>query len=147
MWSYEKDQERLLRLLQEVGTEVEPFDDESDEEEVDQEILSDHDSESEQSVSDVATRDEFTSMEKVMALAAVNNLEHAELPNAVPPRVFHHRDNPFETLSDTQFIKTYRLSKNLTRELIHFVEEFLVEPSKTSALDANTKILTTLNTY
>ncbi|KAF5278519.1 hypothetical protein FQR65_LT15668 [Abscondita terminalis] len=66
MWSYEKDQERLLRLLQEVGTEVEPFDDESDEEEVDQEILSDHDSESEQSVSDVATRDEFVKTNSVI---------------------------------------------------------------------------------
>lgn len=65
MGNYEKEQERLLRLLEEVDTEaeeVEPFDDETDEEQVDQETFSNHESGSEQSISDIGESDESVSM-------------------------------------------------------------------------------------
>lgn len=59
MWSYEREQERLQTLLDEFESEeAVQFDDESDNEEVDNEIFSEHNSESEQSVEE-GTEDAF----------------------------------------------------------------------------------------
>ncbi|KAJ8966138.1 hypothetical protein NQ317_017981 [Molorchus minor] len=69
------------------------------------------------------------------------------MDNLAPRRLFHLRDNPFETLSDTQFIRTYRLTKNMVVDLCQIVQPFVVAGSRRSALDLRTKVLTALNFY
>ncbi|KAJ8917020.1 hypothetical protein NQ315_012938 [Exocentrus adspersus] len=76
-------------------------------------------------------------------LAIIGALEEAEIDNLIPRRLFHVRDNPFETLNDAKFIKTFRLSKPMVLDLCNIVEPFIAAPSRTSSLD----VLTALNFY
>jgi len=47
--------------------------------------------------------------------------------------------NPFLVLSDTAFIKTYRLSKNLTNYVIELVTPFIEPLKRSSALSIQDK--------
>jgi hypothetical protein len=44
----------------------------------------------------------------------------------LPRRVFKDRSNPLESLNDVEFVKRYRLTKNLTIELIDLLQEDLI---------------------
>lgn len=79
-------------------------------------------------------------MDGIANLVAIAALEEIELGLEAPPRIFHVRDNPFETLSDNQFRRTYRLSKHLTQQLIDEVRPHMQGPTRSSALDAITKV-------
>lgn len=78
--------------------------------------------------------------EEIINLMALENMEQAERNNNMPPRIFHVRDNPFETSSESRFIKTYRLTTEMTNNLIDLLEPFLISPSRSSALDVQTKV-------
>ncbi|KAJ8913917.1 hypothetical protein NQ315_005715 [Exocentrus adspersus] len=73
----------------------------------------------------------------------VNN-ENAEEPaeNAVAD----YR-SPLQTLSESQFMRRYRLSKQLTRDLINILTPHVVPPSRTSAMTIERKVLTALRFY
>lgn len=60
-------------------------------------------------------------------------------------RRFLVKQNPFEQLSDARFTKMFRLTKPLVRELIELLTPLLVQPSRRSALTAETKV--SINMY
>lgn len=72
---------------------------------------------------------------------AIGALEEAERRNDDPSRSFLAKDNPFETLSNWNFQRTFRLSKNLVRNLIETVEPFMEAATRGSALDILTKVV------
>ncbi|XP_071652224.1 putative nuclease HARBI1 [Temnothorax longispinosus] len=59
---------------------------------------------------------------------------------------FHIRDDPFE-LPERQFRNIFRLKKETTNRLINIVEDNLIEPSRSSALDATVQVLAALRFY
>lgn len=75
-------------------------------------------------------------------LIALMNIEEAEILDNQPNRSFHVRDDPFESLSDINFIREYRLSKEAVQELINILEPLMNEGSRSSALDIKTKVST-----
>ncbi|CAI6345177.1 unnamed protein product [Macrosiphum euphorbiae] len=66
-------------------------------------------------------------------LQAVENLEIIEM-DAEIIRNSREALNPFQHLSDGQFIGMYRLSKELCQTVIDMVRPFMKEPSRQSAL-------------
>nr|CAI5850118.1 unnamed protein product [Callosobruchus analis] len=54
-----------------------------------------------------------------------------------------HKEDPFE-LSDRKFIKIFRLTKDLTRQLINIVSPHVESPRRASALTIETKVFATL---
>lgn len=60
-----------------------------------------------------------------------------------PPRqitMVLERPNVFEEISDREFINTFRLSKNMARELINELAPYLPEARRKSALSAETRV-------
>ncbi|KAJ8909334.1 hypothetical protein NQ315_017194, partial [Exocentrus adspersus] len=56
-----------------------------------------------------------------------------------PRQRFHRRDDAFEVLSDQEFIKIFRLNKELTRHLINIVAPHMRQQTRISALSVTTK--------
>jgi hypothetical protein len=79
-------------------------------------------------------------MNEIVNIADIGALEDAKITDGDPPRIFHERDDPFETLSDRNFPRTFRLSKNLVADLIENIEPFVRAPSRLSTLDVTTKV-------
>jgi len=78
--------------------------------------------------------------EELGQIAAIADIEEAEIDNDHIIRRFHPRDNPFETLTERQFIREFRLNKEMARDLIAMLEPYLDVPSRKSALDTQTKV-------
>ncbi|KAL5232614.1 hypothetical protein ACI65C_000024 [Semiaphis heraclei] len=79
-------------------------------------------------------------------LQAIENLEVIEL-DAEIIRNSRGLLNPFQYLSDRQFIGMYRLSKDLCQSAIDMVRPFIKEPSRRSALTVEHKVLTALRCF
>eukprot|EP00102_Acyrthosiphon_pisum_P019365 XP_016656575.1 PREDICTED: putative nuclease HARBI1 [Acyrthosiphon pisum] len=79
-------------------------------------------------------------------VAALENLERQE--NALNYRKLNHKER-FDAflLPDDVFIKNYRLNKNLVRYVINILTPFLIEPTRKSALDIQTKVFIALNFF
>ena len=72
----------------------------------------------------------------IMALQMRNEaIEHDERGN----RIFYNRQDAFE-LSDRQFIKIFRLNKEVTANLIDVAERYIPGQSRASSLDVSTKV-------
>ncbi|KAF2899394.1 hypothetical protein ILUMI_06781 [Ignelater luminosus] len=52
-------------------------------------------------------------MDEIANILAIEALEEAKIRHAAPGKIFHKRDDPFETLPEQQFLRTYRLTKHL----------------------------------
>ncbi|XP_015119516.1 putative nuclease HARBI1 [Diachasma alloeum] len=63
------------------------------------------------------------------------------------PRLFHDAVDPFEELSNDNFIKVYRLTKERVSQIIDIVAHYEPAPSRRSALDVRTKVLTALRFF
>ena len=70
---------------------------------------------------------------------AIANIERQEAQNVRQP--FGIKIDPLLALSDHLFIKTYRLSKVLTKYLIELVTPFMEPPKRTSALSIQNKVI------
>lgn len=72
----------------------------------------------------------------------LNNIVEIVEDDVLTPRTVLHpcRQDPFN-LSDRQFLKIYRLSKEAARELIHILEPHLTAPTRISAMDKATKVI------
>ncbi|KAK5639252.1 hypothetical protein RI129_011744 [Pyrocoelia pectoralis] len=75
---------------------------------------------------------------------AINNLEQNE--NAVRRNRFYRRMDAFD-MPENQFIKHFRLSKPLVRDLILRVSRHIPAPTRRSAIDVQTKVLLALNFF
>ncbi|KAF2900444.1 hypothetical protein ILUMI_05739 [Ignelater luminosus] len=84
--------------------------------------------------------------QEVVQFVAIDALGDIEEAANHPPRRFQQRKSAFD-LPDHRFVKMFRLTKSLVRELIETLQPFIVPPSRTSALDVETKVLTTLRFY
>lgn len=73
------------------------------------------------------------------AFIIINELEGAELAAARNPRVMYDERDPFD-LSDSKFIKLFRLSKNLAYEFIEDISPFMIEKTRKSALSIQRKV-------
>lgn len=78
--------------------------------------------------------------EILIAVEVLNNVAEAQEANDNRGRVYYRRRDPFIELSDQQFIKHFRLNKNLTRQLIQIVSPFLEQPRRRSSLTPQTKV-------
>jgi hypothetical protein len=83
-------------------------------------------------------------MDELMNIPLLENLEVAEIDNENfrVPRAPH---NPFLELSEANFIKNFRLSKNLF--LIETLEPFMRLKRRATDLDIQTRVLVALNFY
>lgn len=59
--------------------------------------------------------------------------------NDLAPRNYNNRFDAFE-LSDSRFVKLFRLNKPLVQDLIDNLSPFIPEPNRSSALDVTTKV-------
>lgn len=73
-------------------------------------------------------------MEEIIQLNALAAVEEAEILADQPRRIFRGREDSFD-LSDRQFVKIYRLRKDLCRDVINMVEPFLNPPTRSTALN------------
>lgn len=81
----------------------------------------------------------FNNMINLAGLAA---LEEAEiLGNRPRRRRIQQLRNPFEEFSDIEFIRHYRLTKQLTQELIHLVEPYIDAPIRSYGLTVARKVI------
>jgi len=77
-------------------------------------------------------------------LFAINNVEEHENHNIYYERQTRNPDNvtdPF-TLSDRLFVKNFRLTKDVVKELIDLLRPHIVSNNRSSAIDLNTKVST-----
>lgn len=72
-------------------------------------------------------------------IVIINDIEDAEDQAQEPIRRFYQQEPSFE-LSETKFIKLFRLSKELARNLIQMVTPFMEAPTRASALSIQTKV-------
>ncbi|KAF2890356.1 hypothetical protein ILUMI_15818 [Ignelater luminosus] len=84
--------------------------------------------------------------QEVVQFVAIDVLGDIKEAANRPPRRFQRRESAFN-LPDHRFVKMFRLTKPLVRELIETLQPFIVPPNRTSALDVETKVLTTLRFY
>ncbi|KAI4455558.1 hypothetical protein MML48_9g00005573 [Holotrichia oblita] len=68
---------------------------------------------------------------------------NAEEQNIAPR--FYKKQDPFAVLTDIEFKKEFRLTKNMATELIHQLSPMLQEESRRSALNTKMKVLVTLH--
>lgn len=54
-------------------------------------------------------------------------------------RILHNRNDPFE-MRDTEFIKQFRLNKDLVQNVIDIADEFSDPISRKSEIDVETKV-------
>ncbi len=78
-------------------------------------------------------------MDEIAILAAIRNLEDAEYRASDYNRRFFDKYDPFE-LSDKTFVRLFRLNKVMVDDLIDRLDPFLLQPSRSSALDSVTKV-------
>lgn len=76
--------------------------------------------------------------EIVIHAPIIHLLENVDIPRRLR---FHIRDNPFEELTDQEFIRLFRLNKRAARNLLNIVEPHLIPPTRISAMDAITKVI------
>lgn len=80
-------------------------------------------------------------MDELAQIAALENLERVEIfANRTTPRRYITREDPFQILNDRMFVKFFRLTKDLAKELIEILNDYLEPPSRKSALDKQTKV-------
>lgn len=82
----------------------------------------------------------MANFDEFLNLIAIMDVEEAEVLADQPRRIFHVRDDPFETLSDINFTREYRLTKNMVEELINILEPIMVAGTRTSALGVKEKV-------
>lgn len=82
--------------------------------------------------------------EIVIHAPIIHLLENVDIPRRLR---FHIRDNPFEELTDQEFIRLFRLNKRAARNLLNIVEPHLIPPTRISAMDAITKVMTALRFF
>jgi hypothetical protein len=73
-----------------------------------------------------------------VVMFSMMNVERLEAQNVRQP--FGVKVNLFLALSDITFVKTYRLSKNLTNYLIELVTPFIEPPKRSSAFSVQDKV-------
>lgn len=78
-------------------------------------------------------------MEELMNVLAIRNLENAEQRNNRPHNQRNPR-NPFEELNEKQFIKMFRLSKDLVLHLVESLEPYIQPAQRATDLDITTKV-------
>lgn len=79
--------------------------------------------------------------EEVLVINQVlQDLLEAEEDALAPARQINMAINPFETLTDQQFVKMFRVSKILAQEIINTVRPFIVQGQSYSAIDLQTKV-------
>ncbi|KAF5276385.1 hypothetical protein FQR65_LT16352 [Abscondita terminalis] len=71
----------------------------------------------------------------------INDVAEAEEDAEQPiRRRFEHID-PFEALSNTQFISLFRMNKDLARVIINMLQPYIVQTHGATAIDLQTKLL------
>jgi len=87
----------------------------------------------------------MANFEEIAMLFAINNVEEHENNNINYERQTRNRDivtDPF-SLSDRLFVKNFRLTKAVVRDLIDLLRPHIVSnSSRLSAIDLNTKVST-----
>ncbi|VEN38851.1 unnamed protein product [Callosobruchus maculatus] len=76
----------------------------------------------------------------------VDNLQAAEEEAQQPARRFYKHEDPF-LLEEQKFKKMFRLSKQLARDLIGMLTDYLRQPTRASAISVELKVLVTLRFY
>ncbi|KAF5308325.1 hypothetical protein FQR65_LT18234 [Abscondita terminalis] len=77
----------------------------------------------------------------------INDVAEAEEDAEQPiRRRFEHID-PFEALSNTQFISLFRMNKDLARVIINMLQPYIVQTHGATAIDLQTKVLVALLFY
>lgn len=76
----------------------------------------------------------------------LNDLIDAEEQEDRPVRRFYRRENAFE-LTDEKFIKTFRLTKLLVRNLILLLTPFLQAPIRSSAITIELKVTNSIKSF
>ncbi|XP_030757741.1 putative nuclease HARBI1 isoform X2 [Sitophilus oryzae] len=84
-------------------------------------------------------------MDDLMNVLAIRNLENAELQYR--RNVLRNPGNAFIELSERQFIKIFRLSKDLCRFLIQLLEPYMRPQRRETDLDVQSRILAALKFY
>lgn len=78
-------------------------------------------------------------MENLIHLFAIRNLENAELRNR--PNHRHNPQDPFGELNEKQFVKLFRLSKDLVQYLVECLSPYIRSPLRATDLDVLTKVV------
>lgn len=82
-------------------------------------------------------------LDEAVAINAVfNDLIEAEedFMDGVQRHYYNNRINPFEEMSDEQFIRLFRLNKELTEMLINMITPYMEEGQTANSLDITTKV-------
>lgn len=83
----------------------------------------------------------MANFDEQLNLMAIIDLEEAEiLVENQPNRIFHARDDPFVSLTDHEFIREYRLSKEMVEELINLLQPFMIAETRKSGLSIKVKV-------
>ncbi|KAK4882374.1 hypothetical protein RN001_005693 [Aquatica leii] len=82
----------------------------------------------------------MANVHEMLQIAAIADLEEAEHDYQIPRRQFLNSNDPFECLSDKQFIREYRLTKPMVVELIHLLTPLMTPASRSTALDVPKKV-------
>lgn len=80
-------------------------------------------------------------------LNGVDVLEEAEILFNRPDRRYRHWLNPFEDMGDTEFKKTYRLTKDVAENLIETLTPHMVAPTRISSMNIERKVLVALRLF
>jgi len=82
----------------------------------------------------------MANFDEMAMLFAINNVEnHEHLFNERQTRIPEMISDPF-LLTDRLFIKNFRLSKNLVRNIIELLQTRIVSKDRSSEIDLNTKV-------
>lgn len=82
----------------------------------------------------------MANFDEIAHLDAINAVAAAEAAvDEAHPRIIKQRIDAF-LLPENQFIRYFRLSKQLTRYLINILDPYLIPPSRSSSLDKQTKV-------
>lgn len=84
-------------------------------------------------------------MDNLLLQAVVMNVGEAEAAAVQQRRQFIRNEYPFATVSHRLFVKNFRLPKNVVRNLLNEVDDFLLPPTRVSAISKTTKVLIILN--
>lgn len=81
----------------------------------------------------------MANFDDLAGLFVIDNLENQIICQPHPPRLNRQHFCSFE-MSDTEFIKNYRLNKNVTKILIRELSPYLKLQMRSSDLDITTKV-------
>lgn len=73
-------------------------------------------------------------MVQIIMNEMLENLERRDM------RIYRERGNPLYDLSEKQFVKLFRLSKELVRFLINRISDYIVPSQRPQDLDITTKV-------